>query len=203
MASTYKLTYFNGRGRAEPLRYLLAFKNVDYDDHRITFQEWAKLKPTLPFGKLPVLEVDGDILAETFAITRYVAKELSLTGKNNLEAAKADMFMDVLKDCFEQPRGIMEQDEEKKKALIHKFLTEAVPPCFSKLEQFLKQNGGSYFVGNDYTWADFGIACGSYEIQAYGQSTMDAYPTLASHMNKIHALPGIKQWVEKRPETPW
>ena len=35
-----KLTYFNGRGRGELSRLILAHAGVDYEDHRIGFDEW-------------------------------------------------------------------------------------------------------------------------------------------------------------------
>lgn len=45
--ATYKLTYFNGRGRAEVARLLFAAADVTYEDVRIDAAkgEWAKLKP--------------------------------------------------------------------------------------------------------------------------------------------------------------
>ena len=41
-----KLTYFNLRGRAEPSRLILAYAGVDFDDCRVTSEEWQKLKPS-------------------------------------------------------------------------------------------------------------------------------------------------------------
>ena len=41
-----KLTYFNLRGRAEPARLILAYAGVDFDDCRVTSEEWQKLKPS-------------------------------------------------------------------------------------------------------------------------------------------------------------
>ena len=41
-----KLTYFNFRGRTEPARLILAYAGVNYEDCRITSEEWAKLKPS-------------------------------------------------------------------------------------------------------------------------------------------------------------
>ena len=35
-----KLTYFNGRGRGELSRLILAQAGVDYEDHRVGFDEW-------------------------------------------------------------------------------------------------------------------------------------------------------------------
>ena len=36
---SYKLTYFKGKGIAEPIRYLLAFGNHEYEDIRLEFNE--------------------------------------------------------------------------------------------------------------------------------------------------------------------
>ena len=41
-----KLTYFNLKGRAEPARLILAYAGVDFDDCRVTSEEWQKLKPS-------------------------------------------------------------------------------------------------------------------------------------------------------------
>ena len=41
-----KLIYFNGKGRAEPARLILAQAGVDYEDHRIEFADWPALKPS-------------------------------------------------------------------------------------------------------------------------------------------------------------
>ncbi|EDV18623.1 uncharacterized protein TRIADDRAFT_34904 [Trichoplax adhaerens] len=40
----YKLIYFNSRGRAEVTRYLFAAAGVEYEDVRVTGEEWAKIK---------------------------------------------------------------------------------------------------------------------------------------------------------------
>jgi prostaglandin-H2 D-isomerase / glutathione transferase len=44
--SQYKLTYFNGRGRAEGVRLLFAAAGVDYEDVRIEKEQWPELKPS-------------------------------------------------------------------------------------------------------------------------------------------------------------
>lgn len=40
----YKVTYFNIKGLAEPLRYLLAYGNIDYEDVRVERENWPALK---------------------------------------------------------------------------------------------------------------------------------------------------------------
>ena len=43
-APKIKLTYFNGRGRAEPVRWILVQGGVKFEDVRIEQADWAKLK---------------------------------------------------------------------------------------------------------------------------------------------------------------
>lgn len=46
MAPKYKLTYFNLRGLAEPVRFMLSYMEEDFEDVRIERDNnWAALKP--------------------------------------------------------------------------------------------------------------------------------------------------------------
>ena len=46
MSPKYKLIYFNSRGRAEPVRMLFAHCGVEYEDKRVTTDEWKEMKPS-------------------------------------------------------------------------------------------------------------------------------------------------------------
>jgi hypothetical protein len=84
-----RLTYFNVRGRVEPLRLMLEFKKVDYEFIPIEMNEWparkADFEDKTPLGQLPLLEVvrDGNIefsLSQSLSIARYIAALLKLDG---------------------------------------------------------------------------------------------------------------------------
>jgi len=47
--SKYKLIYFNGKGRAETIRLVLAAAGVNYEDKRIEKEEWPALKPSMTY----------------------------------------------------------------------------------------------------------------------------------------------------------
>jgi len=70
-----KLTYFDFHGgRGEPARLALSIGGVPFEDDRVVTSDWERRKAHTPFGALPVLEVDGQTLAQSNAINRYVGK---------------------------------------------------------------------------------------------------------------------------------
>merc|ERR1711973_821834 len=73
-----KLTYFDLEGRGELIRLLLHAGNIDFEDFRFGFGDWPKHKPNTPFGSVPVLHWDGEEMAQTMAIVRFVAMMVAL-----------------------------------------------------------------------------------------------------------------------------
>ena len=51
-------------------------------------------------GSLPVLEWNGEVLAQSITIARFIAREVGLAGRNNLECAQADEAVDALTDLM-------------------------------------------------------------------------------------------------------
>lgn len=92
----YKLRYFDVRGLAELCRYIFAYAQVEYQDDRLKREDWASIKPTTPFHQLPVLEVDGKVIAQSNAIARFLARRFNLAGKDEYEQALVDGLADYL-----------------------------------------------------------------------------------------------------------
>lgn len=66
-----KLTYFDFHGgRGEPARLALSIGGIPFEDDRVPPSEWPKLKESTPFGALPVIELDGQTLAQTSPFAR-------------------------------------------------------------------------------------------------------------------------------------
>ena len=86
-----KFVYFDAEAKGEVARLLLAAGNIDYEDFRISFADWPKHKADTPFGQIPLLYWDGEELAQSWAISKYIARKVGWVGKTNLEFAQADM----------------------------------------------------------------------------------------------------------------
>jgi len=202
----YKLTYFDIRGRAEGIRYILKQAGVDFEDNRVSGDTWAAYKPKTPFGQIPVLEVDGKMLAQSCAIGRYLARAHKLAGCDDWEAARCDMIVDWSIDLLMKLRpavtAMFGKDMEKMKTEVEAQKKEAIPAFLNEYEKMLKENGSGWFVGKNVTWADLVVA----ELMSRLSEVVD--PTILSshagvkgHVEKVHALPNIKKWVETRPKN--
>lgn len=124
---TYKLTYFNVKGVGEPIRMILSYAGKKFEDVRIEKDEWLQLKPSkylcflfinlgitsyykkvirimaflyleTPFGKLPILEIDGKVLHQSAAICRYLGEEFGLGGSSKWENLQINMIADTIQD---------------------------------------------------------------------------------------------------------
>jgi len=204
MAEQYKLTYFNIRGLAEPIRFILAMAGVPYEDNRIERDAWAELKPKTKWGQLPYLTINGEIeLAQSAAIGRYLAKKYKLAGEDDLEQAKADEIIDALSDLRSEWRKWFSQADEAKKEELKKELVETISPrFFNKLTSIKEANDGEWLVGKNVTWADIHVAV----TLEFFESTADPevltkFPVLKALKEAVWSLPQIKEWIEKRPQT--
>ncbi|XP_025146190.1 hematopoietic prostaglandin D synthase isoform X2 [Bubalus bubalis] len=60
----YKLIYFNMRGRAEIIRYIFAYLDIKYEDHRIEQADWPEIKSNLA-GKTELEQCQVDAIVDT------------------------------------------------------------------------------------------------------------------------------------------
>merc|ERR1711993_186964 len=88
--SSIKLTYFNGRGRAETIRMCLAVGGIEFDDTRIEQSDWPAIKESTPWGTLPLIEAEGKKIGQSKACARYAARKAGLLGNTAADQAIAD-----------------------------------------------------------------------------------------------------------------
>jgi len=203
--SQYKLTYFNLRARAELARLIFAAAGVQYEDIRLERAQWPELKPTTPFGQLPLLEVDGVKFCQSTTIGRLLARRFNLAGKTDLDQARADMLIDCYEDTVKPALGFFrETDEGKKAAAKQKFIEEQLPVSLDNLEKLLRENksGDDFLVGDELTWADLGLLVLIDWLKVFGaDAEIGKRPKLDALRNRVEAVPKIAEWLAKRPKT--
>jgi len=211
MSTDYKLTYLNGRGRAEIIRLILVTAGVPFEDKRIEASEWAALKPSvekdLPFGQMPVFEFGDVKMCQSLAIARYLARKYNLAGKTDLDQARADMIVDCIEDSVKSIPDFTVHDGEpvKKEQMKKKYVEELLPSFLDKLEAILASNNGGngYFVGDSLTWADLYLlqGYGWLEVMAGLQSPMSTHSKLNALYQRILSHPNIGPYMAKIPKT--
>ncbi|XP_053464505.1 hematopoietic prostaglandin D synthase [Nycticebus coucang] len=194
----YKLTYFNMRGRAEIIRYIFAYLDIEYEDHRIEQADWPKIKATLPFHKIPILEVDGLILHQSLAIARYLTKNTDLAGKTDVEQCHVDAIADTLDD-FMSRFPWAEKKQAIKDQMFKELLTSDAPHLLQDLDTYLGKK--EWFIGNSVTWADFYWDTCSTTLLVFKPDLLDMYPRLVTLKKRVQGIPAIADWIQRRPQT--
>jgi prostaglandin-H2 D-isomerase / glutathione transferase len=115
-----KLTYFDVAGsRGEECRLALFLAGVDFEDNRIARNTWPALKPTTPFGNVPILELPGKpTLAQSNAILSLVGRLHGLLPKDEWEAARHLSLMSAAEDlrhAVDKTIGIKDPEELKRR----------------------------------------------------------------------------------------
>ncbi|XP_072381986.1 glutathione S-transferase-like [Diabrotica undecimpunctata] len=204
MAPKYKLIYFDGTALGEPIRFLLSYGQLDFEDKRIGLDgnDWPAIKPTTPFGQVPLLEHDGKVAHQSTAISRYLAKQVKLVGSNDWEDLEIDAAVDTINDLRAKIAAYhYENDPAVKETRKQPLFKEILPFYLEKLEAQVEKNNG-YLATGKLTWADlFFVALLKYFQVMLGKDLVENSPNLQKLKEKVLALPNIKAWVEKRPET--
>lgn len=197
---TYKLTYFNIRAIAEPIRYLLSYLGKEFDEVRIPREQWLTVKKSMPFGKIPTLEIDGKVFHQSTAICRYLGNEAGLSGETPLENLEIDQIVGAISDLKEEVSKVVRSpDPDTKEKNRQYVVNEILPFYFGRFEQLLQENNG-YLANGKISWADIYLVGYSESLPDILQVNIaEMYPLFRALHEKIQSLPGIKEWIERRP----
>jgi len=145
----FKLVYFDGRGLGEGPRLSLALSGAEWEDVRLTDDQFESQKGALPFKQAPVLFVNDQPIPQSNAIERFVLNHFGHTFKCGLTQARADAFAEAVRDVVNAYNKARSNDEEKKK-----FYSEFVPQNLKLLEEYSLKHGKGWAVGDKPSIAD-------------------------------------------------
>ena len=195
------LTYFDFHGgRGEPARLALSMSGIPFQDDRVLPSEWGSRKAQTPFGALPVLEVDGQVVSQSNAINRYVGKLGDLYPSDPWQAALCDEAMEAVEDITNKIGATLFLPEEQKKAQRKELAEGPIPFYLTRLQQRLEAHGGRYFSADRLTVADLKVFVW---IRHLKSGALDHIPTdlpdrfapkLVEHYERLKNDPRIKAY---------
>lgn len=193
-----KVHYFDMPGRGEMIRIMLKHMKMPFEDIRIKFDEWPKLKGSGKYElqQLPVVECEpcGINICQTDAIMHKIGARYGyLPMKCPEKLYKVIWFCNTLKDIMEKCARVAfaPLPEEKKKAMRTDFFTKEAPVFFEAMENHYKMNKSCCFlVGKSYTIADF------YMLGVYrGFMNSPMFPEFKELLGKY---PKLLEYIEKK-----
>ena len=213
MASAhYKLTYFDLRGLGEVSRYLLTLGSANWEDNRLPIEfrpdgnhnrpEFDALKASgkLPFGQVPILEVEGEegVIAQSKAIEHHLARTFGLFGSTPRESALIHSFSEGLSDLrIEYVKANWWSKPEEKEALLAKFYDEHLPKHFGLLDKNVVQTASPNIADAQL----YGVWESVTSAGKVGDDFLDAYPHLKARINLFKANPLIATYLANRKVT--
>lgn len=200
----YKIIDYSFTTAAELARAILEYAGVQFEDVRLDRDKAEAAEKDTLFGMLPVLEVDGKIIAQNQSICRYLAREHGLVGQDNVEAALSDLVMDGLWHMFAKVRRAQPHDmtREERCEIIKKMIAEDVPKYMGGFEAMLKnrKDENDFIAGKQVTWGDIGLTLALAALKYRHGLNLDAYPLLHSYLHKMMDVPQLAEFLAKRAQ---
>uniref|UniRef100_A0A8C5LED3 glutathione transferase n=1 Tax=Jaculus jaculus TaxID=51337 RepID=A0A8C5LED3_JACJA len=181
MAGKPILHYFDGRGRMECVRWLLAAAGVE---------------GVLMFQQVPMVEMDGMKLVQTKAILNYIAAKHNLYGKDIKERAIIDMYSEGLLDLNELVLYYPYLSPEEKDKSLAQIKEKARNRYFPAFEKVLKGHGQDYLVGNRLSKADVHLLELVYHMEELDSGILANFPLLKALKTRLSNLPTMKKFLQ-------
>ncbi len=201
----YRLTYFDiDGGRAEPIRIAFHAAGIEFEDIRISFDEFSEMRSGTRFTCVPVLEIDGSQVTQTNAISRYIGKMAGLYPVDNLQALYCDEVLGALEDLTHHIVQTFGLEGEEFRLAREKLVDGWLSIFLRGLDQLLTRGGGEYFADKQLTIAD---------LRAYVQTrslcsgildyvpkdiVQRVAPGLFEHKERIDADPRVRAYYATR-----
>jgi glutathione S-transferase len=199
------LTYFDfDGGRGEAARLVMHVGGIAFEDRRIAGKDWPALRDQMPFQALPVLEVDGKVIAQSNTINRYLGKLAGLYPKDDWQAALVDEVMDAVEDITTMIGNTIGLEGEGKRAAREALAAGAIPRFLQQLGARLGAGGGEWFVEKRRTVAD--LKCflwvrwlKSGALDHIPADIVDRHaPLLAKYLERVRSHPKIAAYYATR-----
>lgn len=203
-----KLTYFdiNG-GRGEPIRLAMHFGNIEFEDFRFPFSDFAEVRKSTPLGQVPTFEINGQLVTQGNAILRFVGKQAGLYPSDDYQALLCDEILGIVEDATQKLVTTFGLEGDTLKEAREKLVKHSFIPALQLLQKRLIDNPSEFIVGDKLSIADLKVFVW---LNALNAGHLDHIPTdlvaqEASSLNEHNALiakiPTIANYYKQQLES--
>ena len=199
------LTYFDFDGsRGEAARLAMHLGGIAFEDKRIARSDWSRHRDTTPYQALPILEVDGKVIAQSNTINRYVGKLAGLYPTDDWSAAIVDELMDAVEDLSTRIGSTFTLEGEAKKKAREALAAGSIAHFLKQFEARLAAGGGEWFVEKSLTVADIKVFLfvrwlKSGALDHVPADIVDKHaPLLVKHLERVKSEPKIVAYYAAR-----
>ncbi|EIM91823.1 glutathione S-transferase-like protein [Stereum hirsutum FP-91666 SS1] len=198
---------FQSRGRGQVVRLLFEDAGIAYTDVRYSFGEYPEVQSTHPIlsqnptKSVPIIELDGKLLTQSYAILRHFARVLgAYDGKNEEEKYFADVICDIVVDWRTLFLAAFFSQNKSTDLPKHQQTTQL--RFLHAIEQHLTTNPlsvhGPFVIGSSITYADLAVyqILHDEELVHHGNKGLEGYPRLAKLAAAVEERPGVKAFLE-------
>ncbi len=201
-STAFVLYYLPLRARAEPIRMILHYGGVNYQDVTIPMTEWPAIKERrciAPFSQLPSIRLPGgEIIAQSGAIARYAAKLAKIYPSDPLAAARADMIFEYAQELnMINPLLNFWPMETDTWSNNNRTFFDNLPRHLDTLSTMLAEK--PFFCGNTPNHGDFAIFHVLDACITMKPHSLDEYPVLINFLERIQNIPSVRVYLENRP----
>ena len=197
--------------RAEIGRIALYLGNIDFEDIRISRDEFLRSRKTgklddgtvIPFRQIPCLNVDGKSINQTGGISRFCGRISGLYPiENAVNAALIDQILDMATDITVLlGPSLKEKNEVTKKIMREKLARGALFRKISYLEELLEEGKEDWFVNREISIADLAIWrligwLTSGMIDYLPSDLISTFPNLKRIFLNVERHPKVIDWIK-------
>lgn len=202
--TTYKLTYFDtDGGRGEPIRIAFHKAGIEFEDDRISFQDFLQKRDSFRFGAVPVLEIDGTVVTQSDAMARYVGKLAGLYPEDDLQALYCDEALGAVEDALHAIVATFGLEGDALKAAREKLVDGKLSAYIKGLGELLSR-GGDYFADDRLTVADLKVftltrwLCSGMLDHVPADLVERLAPALVDHLRRVENDPVVTAYYASR-----
>eukprot|EP00930_Biecheleria_cincta_P004417 TRINITY_DN10532_c0_g2_i1.p1 TRINITY_DN10532_c0_g2~~TRINITY_DN10532_c0_g2_i1.p1 ORF type:complete len:235 (-),score=47.77 TRINITY_DN10532_c0_g2_i1:261-965(-) len=212
MMDQIKLTYFPLMAKGLGPSIMIEFCGIEWEPNQFkgmctlaeAYPVWLEMRKTTtsPFGQLPMLEIDGQVIGQATAICCYLGHKGGMLGKSDRDYAVSSMLLQEGEDIWTAMKAGCPTcfAKEMSAESYHNLWEKVLPAHLSKLQPLLTTASNqltfspsshpTYTVGEAYLFSML------YQARLVNAAVFEAFPSVVAWLDQMAAHPAVVKVLE-------